>query len=398
MKLKQESGRKGLVNVVLVTTGFVISIVALLLVSSQKPFGVSLNESELSIAQSVNIETVKYQENYILSRDFIGQVEAAQTSHIGFEIFGTVAQIKVDEGDAVNKGDIIATLNIDRLNTQKIEAQAMLIQAKANAKLANDTYRRISEAYQRDAFSVQEKDEALQAKNGAVANVDAVKARLNTIEVNINKSLLRAPFDGIVVARNVDEGSVLNVGQTLLTLEKTGDNQARFGLPSSMLDQISVNQQLTAYRRNVPIDVVVKSILPATNSARSFDVIASIIQTQTPLRSGDVLKLPLEERIQARGFWVNNTALREGRRGLWTLYIANDIDAGVSGNDVVKNALKATHSVSQRHVEIIDAQSGYSYVRGSVDDGEKLVTEGSHKLVSEQVVRLASGKEEGTIQ
>ena len=74
----------------------------------------------------VKMHHIEIQDNYIKERVFIGRVEAGRLSDLGFETGGNVSEIKVDEGSSVKKGDILATLDTDRLEAIRKEAVAAL--------------------------------------------------------------------------------------------------------------------------------------------------------------------------------------------------------------------------------------------------------------------------------
>lgn len=381
MVLKMGDHSKFSVMRIALCVGLFLSVILLiLLVSSQSPFGIDLSESKIKIAQVVKTQPVSYKESYKLKRDFIGQVEASQTSQLGFEISGQIETMFVDEGDFVNKDQVLASLDTDRLNTEKDQAEAALKSAIADANLASDTFDRISNARKLNAVSPQDKDEAQQTKDSALANVKASQAQLDTINVNIEKSTLKAPYDGVIIMRSSDQGAVIGSGQAIMALEKKDVLEARFGLSAKMLERIKIGQEIVVYKGETPINAMIKSIIPSMNSVRSFDIIMRIQSDEQVLRTGDILKLPLEEIIEKRGFWVANEALREGNRGLWSLYVAEKLDQD--------NDLEGSHQAVQRNVEIIDAQSGRSFVNGSVDDGEAVIVKGAHKLVPDQPIRI----------
>ena len=101
------------------------------------------------------------------------------------------------------------------------------------------------------------------------------------------------------------------------------------------------------------------------------------------IEAGDGMSaLRLAYEIRQRGLWVPISSLREGRRGLWSLYVVETTPAEQRG------LLGATHVVSRRMVEVLDIRNDQAFINGSIEDGEYFVTRGAHKLVPGQPVRL----------
>ena len=164
------------------TSGLFIGILMLiLLMGSHAPFGLSFADDAVNTHQLVRTEVVKFQDSYEMQRDFLGLVEVPQSSRLGFEITGKIDQLHYDEGDQVEAGEVMASLDTARLNAQYQEALAALKSARANATLAASTYQRFLNASRQSAVSEQEIDEAKETFDAATSQVDVSKARLKTI-------------------------------------------------------------------------------------------------------------------------------------------------------------------------------------------------------------------------
>ena len=94
----------------------------------------SSNSPETSPGLSVKASTVEIQREYRTVKSFIGRVEAARSSELGFEIAGLVTEVRSDEGDQVNGGEILARLDTERLRSRRQELAARRDQAAAQLK------------------------------------------------------------------------------------------------------------------------------------------------------------------------------------------------------------------------------------------------------------------------
>lgn len=357
------------------TTLFLGALLFILLMGSATPFGIAASSSGTNTDQSVSIETVQYQDSYQYQRYFIGQVEARQTSPIGFEIGGMIKALPYDEGDSVEANAVLAELDTARLDARKNEAEAGLARAKADAQLAASTYRRVADASQANAVSAQEKDEAREARDAMEAAKAVAEARLDSIKIDIMKSKLLAPFAGHVVKRRADEGVVVVPGQAILEIQQNSNYDIRVGVTSAVATTMEKdsNAELSINGKSYPAKV--KAIMPLRSSARTIDVIFALEKADDNIRAGDIARLPVSYPVQKRGFWVPFTALKEGKRGLWSLYVLKQ-----QGE---------TQTAERRTVEIHYIDNARAFVSGAVDAGEALITEGASKLVPGQGIRLA---------
>lgn len=117
-----------------------------------------------------------------------------------------------DIGERVKSGELLAVIDTPDLDQQLVQARADLATAQANMNLAQVTAKRWTSLLKQDAVSAQEADE----KNGDLA---AKTAQMNAAEANVGRLLalkafsrIVAPFDGVITARKVDVGYLINAG------------------------------------------------------------------------------------------------------------------------------------------------------------------------------------------
>lgn len=89
--------------------------------------------------------------------------------------------------------------------------------------------------------------------------------------------------------------------------------------------------------------------------------------------NGDLAEVALARTVAAGGFWLPATALAESVRGLWSCFVAEPDGEG-------------RHRIARRDVEVLHTETDRVYVRGTLEDGEQVVTSGVHRLVPGQRV------------
>lgn len=152
-------------------------------------------------------------------------VEPRRTVVVATRIAGTIENVRVDVGDRVRAGDALVTIDGSELT-------AAVAAAATQAEMARKTYDRISSLASDGAASAQEHDQALTALRTAEARLDEARARSRYTE-------LSAPFDGFVVSRAADAGSLAAPGQPLLELASVEANELVAELPPRLWGSVA---------------------------------------------------------------------------------------------------------------------------------------------------------------
>ena len=178
-------------------------------------------------------------------RQFSGVVEAADSSSIGFEVSGNVREVRVDVGDRITKGQVLAVLDkrTYNLNVQAAEAEV----GRAKVQLADkrndlDRFQRINKQ-DPGAVSQAALDNSQAALDGALKQVQFTKSGLKLAQRDLNKTVLRAPFDGVIANRYIDAFNEVARGQKCFdTYELTGMEVA-ISIPEDAIDDIQMDQK-----------------------------------------------------------------------------------------------------------------------------------------------------------
>lgn len=328
----------------------------------------------------VDVFQVEMQSSYQRKINAVGRVESTQQAIMGFERSGTLQLATVDDGASVEKGQLLAQLDDERLQAQRSEATATVERAKADARLAKVSEKRIERLVKDKLESQQRLDEAREQAASAQAFVTQVEASLLRIDVELQKSKIYAPFDGTVITRHVDPGSVVNLGQSVFILQEKGAAEARFAMGADQAFQLNVGDefalQVPALTRNsqsrASVNATVKSISNARNlNTRTVDVIFRI-QDDAFVLSGDLVTLSLPQTINESGVWLPKSALASGVRGLWTVYTVSG-----AGDE---------RKIIPKFVSILYHTADHAYVSGTLVEGDFVVVQGVHRLVPGQVV------------
>ena len=323
----------------------------------------------------------KLESTYEAEDRFVGRVEAARASELGFELPGTIVHLSVDDGDWIEAGQVIAELDTARLSARRSEVAAGVADAEATLQLATLTSERTATAQASNAVSVQQLDEAKQSKVSAAAALQRMRARLDAIDVDLAKLKLVAPYAGTISARRVDEGTIVDAGQPIFRLLETSRLEIRAGLSPLAVRAFSEGQTVTVFTASgQELQASVARLLPQRDPrTRTVDVILEPADSAPALRDGDLVDVPVTRQIVGEGMWLPRTALTESVRGLWAAYVL------VAGEEISPDQRR----LERRQLEILEEEGDRVFVRGAIADGERVAVKGLHRLAPGQLVRVA---------
>lgn len=141
---------------------------------------------------------------------YTGVLDAWKKINITPDIGGKITQIYVDEGEKVQAGQLLAELDTRAIRLQAEQAKAVVAVADASYKDAKRNLDRMERLRVEDAVSDQQLEKVRLACEAAEAQLQQARAALNLAEHNLDVSLMKAPFSGVVASRNADVGDVIN--------------------------------------------------------------------------------------------------------------------------------------------------------------------------------------------
>jgi membrane fusion protein, multidrug efflux system len=312
--------------------------------------------------------------SYTLQQEFSGTVRAGNTTGMGFELAGKLELLMVDSGDRVQQGQLLATLDTRLLQAEQDELSASLAQVQADLDLAISTLKRSLELKQQGYVSQQQLDEVKSQLSNLQAGKQRLQASLQANRLKQDKSSLLAPFDGSIGRRHHNLGEVVAAGSPVFTLVDANNTQAHIGVPVETAQTLAQGQEVSVRVGtrdfNTHIAGISTQVDPMT---RTVEVRVTLPQDAGVI-NGEIAYLNYEQRVIQPGYWVPISALTDGLRGLWNIYIIRP-----DGDD--------SYLVELRDVEILYTDKAQAYVRGALVQDELIVTEGLHKLVAGQRVK-----------
>lgn len=320
---------------------------------------------------TVQTTIAKIEPELVRVERYVGRIEPRRTSRLAFERAGTLTEMLSDEGDIIEQGDVIARLETRLLRARKAELEARRTALEAQAELARLTAQRKQKLNERGWATGQAHDDARLEVARLRASIKEVDAALLSVEIDLDKSILKAPFSGRVAARMLDEGTIVAAGVPVLDLIEAGHPQIRVGLPQHQASvlrkdrdyRVSIGERMVSAR----FSALRPDIDPAT---RSIIAVFDLPETENYLY-GATASLVMETRQPQAGAWLPLSALRETTRGLWSVITVKEGKTDFEG------------------VEVLAIDGERAFVRGTFRDGAVVVRDGNHRLSAGTPVKIA---------
>ena len=166
-------------------------------------------------------------------RSFPGKVQGSQRVNLSFRVQGPLIEFPVNEGDEVQKGQLLAKLDPRDYQIAYDEAYALYVEAVAD-------YNRYRDLYERDAVPVADLD-VRRAKR------DTAKAKLYYAKANLDYTTLKAPFSGYVGAKYVQNFQEVRALENILSLQDLTKVEIVIDLPENILSSVKLGDIVKLY-------------------------------------------------------------------------------------------------------------------------------------------------------
>lgn len=379
---------------------------------------------------TVKTQTAKPVDQYDQSRIYTGIIRPKRASDLSFELNGEVIELLADAGSKVEADQLLARLDTRGLAAQRDQLVAQLYQSKANLdelvagprketieanraevkslaaqlELAKLNRKRREELVSTRSIAREEYDRALYDQQAATESLNAAQKRLDELEagtrpeqidaqkamvaqldaniraidIQLDKSTLKAPYSGVISQRLLDEGSTAVATQSVFRIVEADQLEAWIGLPVEMAREVASGKYQSLRINGQQIESAGKRMVPELNPAtRTQTVIFELPKiTDESIVPGQIVRIELEQTKSASGFWVPSTSLVRSSKGLWSVFVVQSTNQ--------------EKRVARRDVEIIENNGDQSLVRGTLQAGDDVIVEGVHRVVPGQLVEIAN--------
>ncbi len=321
-------------------------------------------------------------------RWFPGKATAVQEANLSFRVSGRVEQIPFNIGAEVRQGDLLARLDPQDYQVELNNAKAQMSKASAGLDLAESEYARVARVFDKDPGAVSKSmvDVRRAQLDTAKAQVASAKAAMEKATDNLGYTFLKAPFDGVVVERYVEQFEDVQAKQQIIRLLDTRSIEFTVQIPETLMEQVDKVITLGAYvvfdtYPGIEVPAKIKKVgKEASKTTRTYPVTLVMNQPETfKILPGMAGKAKGDRAASSK------VAADVGMVGIEIPISAIFADDG--GRSFVWDIDEQTKKVSLQEVHVVNLTEQGALVTG-LETGRWIATAGVNTLVEGQQVRI----------
>jgi RND family efflux transporter MFP subunit len=309
-------------------------------------------------------------------REYPGSIRGAQTAEMAFEVSGRIIERPVKEGEEVKKGTVLARLD-DRDYVARLDV------AKANLRKAEADYRRGQSIYDEDPGAISKK--RIDSYRRAV---EVTEAELRVAQKSVEDTVLRAPFDGVMARKLVDDFANVNARDPVLIFQDTSHLEIRINIPERDMAgerRKETDEEITA---RVKPEVVVTSISDRSFPARVKEFVTEADPVTRTFQATLIFENPEDTQIFPGMTAKVRIKLSRLRGHSDRIAIpANVTLADDKGNAFVWLIDPSSMTVRRAPVELGELFGSEVEVKGGLSNGDMIAASGVHQLREGMAVR-----------
>jgi RND family efflux transporter MFP subunit len=306
-----------------------------------------------------------------------GTIEAQIQTTIAFRTNGKISRRFVEVGDRITADQVLAKIDPTELQADVDNARAALDSAKALEQQAQLSFGRQKSLIEKGYTTRAAFDQAKETLDTTAAQVKSAEAALNTIREQLSYSELKAGVNGIVVSRSAETGQVVQTGQTIFTVAEDGPRDAVFNIYELLLTRPPGNRRLEIVLQANPA-------IKTTGTVREISPILDPKSGTIKVKVG-LTYTPPEMTLGAAVIGQSGLNVQEAIVLPWSALYE------WQGKPAVW-VVDARGVVTPKPVVIDRYGTRTLILRGGIEPGERVVTEGIQFLRPGQKVSATSGE------
>ncbi len=227
-----------------------------------------------------------------LERIYDGTVEAVNQATMSAQTAGRIAEVYYDVDDYVEPGKPIVRFTNTEQQAALRQAEASLAEALARQKQAAEEFSRASALFDAGSSSKREYDQAVASRDAADARAEAARSAVASARQQLEYTLVRAPYPGIVTERHVEVGEAVSVGQPLMSGLSLDSLRVVTNLPQQFAAAVREYDKAYVLTAKGRVEATELTIFPFADAAsKTFTVRVDLPDGQYRLYPGMFVKL-----------------------------------------------------------------------------------------------------------
>jgi RND family efflux transporter MFP subunit len=330
----------------------------------------NIRVSDKKVKQTV-VEAIPVKVTSVASGDIkeifttTGTVEAVESANVSAKVSGRVTSIRVKLGDYVSKGQVLVSLEKEDFTHQLNQSKTALAQAEVSYKQSRDNFNRKQKLFAEQIISQQDYDSAKNEMDIAANQVRQAQVGIDMIQTQLHNTEVRAPINGYIGKRMVNEGEMVSPGIPLISMVDLAQVYVSVNLSDSYITQAKPKQTASVYL--------------ASSSGQNYQgSIVQIAPMADPVTKTYTVKILLDNpgRILKEGMLAQVTLNFNEKKNIFKIPIDAVLDeTGTKAVYVIKN-----NKADRRQVQLGISDGKSVEVISGIKDLEKIVVLGQNNL------------------
>lgn len=301
-----------------------------------------------------------------------GEVRGRYESEMAFQVNGKIIRRNAEVGKLVHVGDVLMQIDPKDIAQTVKSASAQVNSVESQLHLAESNLNRFRELYESGAVSRMTYDQYVNSYEVAVAAVQQAEAQQAQGTNQLDYTALRADHAGVIAAIKAEAGQIVNAGQTVLTIVQDGEREVEINVPENRIEDLRKAQKIKVTFWALPkvsADGQVREIAPMADPVtRTYKVRVSLINPPAEMTMGMTAAVSLVDSENQRIIRVPLSAIYQNgdTPSVWVI-IAD--------------------TVTLRPVKTGEFADGSIQIISGLQEGDRIVTAGVHKLYQGQRVK-----------
>ena len=313
-----------------------------------------------------------------------GSVEAERRADLRAEVSAVVLSVLKENGDPVRRGDLLVRLDPNAIGDSLTAAEASARAASQAFEQAERQYQRMIKLRETGMVAMQQLEDAETQRNNAQSERAAARTREVTARQQLERTEVRAPFDGIVSERKVSAGDTASVGKELMQVIDPTSLRFEGRVSADSIGEVAAGQRVSFRIQgfaDTDVTGTVTRVNPAANAAtRQVEVLVSF---DDPKQQPGVTGLYAEGRVETRSAKT------------LTVPAASVVREGDSA--FAWRVRNGTVQKVKLDLGVRDARTGQYVVNGGLAAGDSVLRHPGSSLKDGQPARLAGSPENTTV-
>ncbi|HKK62743.1 MAG TPA: efflux RND transporter periplasmic adaptor subunit [Bacteroidales bacterium] len=351
----------------------VLVLISIIFLYACNPSGNDAKKSEQNTApeiksthvkKPVNIKSLEPEAFYSFF-NATGTIEAVEDAMISPEVNGQISLINVKQGDKVEVNDLLIKLNTEM-------TQRNINEVKTNLELANNIFKRQKQLWEKEIGS---EVQFLEAKN----RKESLEARLKTLQSQLEKSYIKAPYSGVIDNILVKTGELASPGKPLIRLVNLDKMKITAMISESFLGTVDIGDTVQISFANYsdwsikrPISRIGTVIDPIT---RTFEIEVLLDNPEQKLRPNMLSSLRIQDYADTSALLVPSIILKEDFQGIFLFKAVENGDDYIAKKQYVKPG-KTVQDVTK--------------ITEGVQPGDNIITQGYNMVSNGESIKITN--------